>query len=270
MSVFNFNETVALDLGFDLNQLYILRYLTNISKTTKVETKIINGKECFHINYSKIFKDNQFAFTQLSESSLNELNDDAKKEYIKKIYDRNNKRFIKMLSGALGKVIIKEKIEKVDDGKKIYFSINKIIFTNLLDGYPVKESMDLTENEKIIIDKLNLNKLTVSITKQLATMKKDILLQACDISRNLGVLDFPYMKSIYNNLLENKKDSSAPTDKSNTQIKSESFNRSNIIAQKINYNASKNKFRNFTETFDKYSEDELDAIIEKSQKEKFE
>ena len=174
-----------------------------------------------------------------------------------------------MLSGALGKVIKKEKIEKVDDGKKIYFSINKVIFTNLLDGYPTKESLDLTENEKIVIEKLKINKLTDSITKQLSNMNKELLLQSCEIALNAGILDFPYMKSVYNNLKNNnKKDPSAPTDESCT-IKSASFNDNMIIPQKTYFNSSKNKFRNFTETFDKYSDDELDAIIEKSQREKF-
>ena len=55
MSIFNFNESVAIDLGFDLNQLYVLRYLSNISRTTRVETKIINEKERMY--YDKKYAD---------------------------------------------------------------------------------------------------------------------------------------------------------------------------------------------------------------------
>lgn len=71
----------------------------------------------------------------------------------------------------------------------------------------------------------------------------------------------------------NKKDLPAPTDKPNNQNKIDN----NIIYQNKEKYASKNKenykktkFHNFEETFDKYSEDELDNIIEKSQKEKWE
>ncbi|MEW9479028.1 DnaD domain protein, partial [Clostridioides difficile] len=37
----------------------------------------------------------------------------------------------------------------------------------------------------------------------------------------------------------------------------------------VNNHVSKNKFANFEQTFTKYSENELDDIIKKSQKEKF-
>lgn len=61
------------------------------------------------------------------------------------------------------------------------------------------------------------------------------------------------------NKLNNKKDPSALTDESCT-IKSASFNDNMIIPQKTYFNSSKNKFRNFTETFTNYSENEFKVV----------
>lgn len=267
MSIFNFNESVAIDLGFDLNQLYVLRYLSNISRTTRVETKIINEKECFHVNYSKVFKENPFVFDQVDESYLSTLSEESKKEYIKKIYDRNNKRFIKMLSGPLGKVIVKEKIEKVEDGKKIYFSINKFVYTKLLEGYPVKESNTLTDNEKIVIEKLNINKLTESMVKQLKNMDTYTLIQACEVSMETGILDFPYMKGIYNNLILNKEKESQETAISQDSDSEKIYSNNNNIPQnKVKYNKFNYSCNN---TFTKYTPEELENILKESQIEKF-
>ncbi|MGG7060440.1 hypothetical protein ACQPUZ_19580, partial [Clostridium tertium] len=92
----------------------------------------------------------------------------------------------------------------------------------------------------------------------------NLLKTSINLAKENKILDYPYIKGIYNKLLENKKDSSAPTDKSITQ-KSDSLDINNIITQKNYFKTSKNKFRNFTETFNQYSEDELDKIIEKGQ-----
>ena len=47
------------------------------------------------------------------------------------------------------------------------------------------------------------------------------------------------------------------------------LNEHNNKSNNKNTNVSKTSFHNFDETFTKYTSDELDAIIEKSQKEKF-
>jgi len=49
----------------------------------------------------------------------------------------------------------------------------------------------------------------------------------------------------------------------------DSADKQNVVSKEQNYTPKKNKFHNFNETFQKYSPDELDEIIMKSQREKF-
>ncbi|WP_243279222.1 hypothetical protein [Romboutsia sp. 1001713B170131_170501_G6] len=66
-----------------------------------------------------------------------------------------------------------------------------------------------------------------------------------------------------------KPQESANSQGSSTYKNFRSIFNNNIITQNQYLNTYKNKFHNFEETFTQYTSEELDRIIEKSQKEKF-
>ena len=90
-------------------------------------------------------------------------------------------------------------------------------------------------------------------------MDIELILFACSRSKNVPNPSISYINSIlnkwYNENIKSPKD-----------LK---LNEHNNKSNNKNTNVSKTSFHNFDETFTKYTSDELDAIIEKSQKEKF-
>ncbi|MGL4731287.1 MAG: hypothetical protein ACRCW0_06855 [Clostridium sp.] len=243
----------ANDIGLNSEDLILLSWFVQFSNGTKIERKYIKKENDmgYWVNYKTLIKELPIIFSGKTEKG-------------------NKEKLRRMLNGNLSKVLTRKqysnKSENGKGGSKVYIVLNRFMYESLLT--PSIELQPTTENE-ILINALGIL-IDNNIKKQLLYMETNLLESAISIAKDKNKeKNYKYIKGIYKNLLENKKDSSAPTDKSDTQIKSESFNSNNIIAQKINYNTYKNKFRNFTETFDKYSEDELENIIEKGQLAKY-
>ncbi|HAU4925756.1 replication protein [Clostridioides difficile] len=105
-------------------------------------------------------------------------------------------------------------------------------------------------------------------------MEADVIIRAIDEAIANGVKNYKYIKTILNNWIEaGVKTSLELTEyqneferkKKSKQEKKQSSNKVVNAPSKI----KKTNFHNFDETFTKYTSDELDDIIKKSQKEKF-
>lgn len=265
-----FNDKVADDLNLSLEDLYILGYFYKLSNTTS-DTKIINNSECFSINLVDIFINRPLLFEKVLDSGED-------KELTKKIYEKNRKKLDRILKGNLSKCIIKTGTIKSKEGSKNYYKLNKTTIKVLVDGYPVKRIREFTEIEKYIMKELKLNELSNSIVKQLEKMELDILKNAVEVAKLDNILDYPYVRAIYNNLMLNKKADNAGdiTDfNENTTNQIENYNNS-ISKNKNNYNNNSMtqlnpKLHNYmgSANFMKYTPEELEKMIKLSQKDKF-
>lgn len=265
-----FKDRVGKDLKLSLEDLYLLGYFYKQS-TIASETKIINNKECFTINLVDIFKNRIYLFESVTDS------DD--KELIKKIYERNRKKLDRLLKGELKKVIIKEKVIKTKEGSNTYYRLDKKIIKILIDGYPTKESREFTEKEKLVMQELKIDILSNSISKQLESMEINVLKDSIIAAKENGILDYAYVKAIYNNLiqsqnLDNKKVATTGNSNNSCENTTNSIRNVNTIISnnKENYNYKLNpKVHNYSGSanFMKYNPEELEKILQESQKGKF-
>lgn len=260
-----YNEEVAYNLGLSLEDIYVLEKIEDCIRDTNLSKDGNNGE--FSFNQVELFKMCKFVFKQVSE------NDD--RETIKKIYKTNNAKFNKMLKGSLGKVLIKGKNIKRQSKSEAYFKINKEIRTILINGYPSVVDKELSDIEKLVLKELNLNSIGRSIRTQLKGMDIDMLKTAIQISKEHEILDYPYVRSIYNNLLETKNPQEfADSQGSQKNIHISNFN-TNIIPQKEKNktqnkkNNTKTRFHNINQTFNKYDSEELERMLLENQKDKF-
>lgn len=260
-----YNEEVAYNLGLSLEDIYVLEKIEDCIRDTNLSKDGNNGE--FSFNQVELFKMCKFVFKQVRE------NDD--RETIKKIYKTNNAKFNKMLKGSLGKVLIKGENIKKQSKSEAYFKINKEIRTILMNGYPSVVDKELSDIEKLVLKELNLNSIGKSIRTQLKGMDIDVLKTAIQISKEHEILDYPYVRSIYNNLLEMKNPQElgdSQGSQKNTHISN--FN-TNIISQKEKNktqnkkNNTKTRFHNINQTFNKYGSEELERMLLERQKEKF-
>ncbi|MFL8713159.1 DnaD domain protein, partial [Clostridioides sp. GD02377] len=102
----------------------------------------------------------------------------------------------------------------------------------------------------------------------------DVIIRAIDEAIGSGVKNYRYVKTILNNWIEaGVKTSLELTEYQNEfERKKKSKQEKKQSSNKVVNAPSKSKktnFHNFDETFTKYSSDELDDIIKKSQKVKF-
>lgn len=283
-----FNDDVAYDLGLTLEDTYILGYLYKISTITE-DTKIINGQECFTFNLVELFKSRKRIFEQIPADIEEKMDnqDDKMREEIDRIYQLNRKRLDRIMKKNMSKVVKKVKNVKIGSGSKTYYRIERNIMKMLIDGYPKKVDTEFTELEKYVMKELNMFTLTKSICTQLSNMDKDVLKDSIEVAKECGIYDFPYVKGVYNNLIKNKKVVSGnDTNDSNhiIDIKKESNHsnsipqnnyKSKIYNQQIENNFIPNlnhKIHNYpgSANFLKYTPEELERILEESQKSKFE
>lgn len=148
--------------------------------------------------------------------------------------------------------------------------------SNLYTLEDVKNSLSDRENRfklyKIIFDELGFNRIPTRVEKEIMdtwfdkfNMNIDIIIEACSKSKNIASPSIAYINGIVKNWYEEDIKSLADLNKSKEKAsrkhKSEQSNNNTVY--------KKTKFHNFNETFTKYTPDELDEIIKKSQKEKF-
>lgn len=264
-----FNTDVAYDLGLSFESLYIIGYLHSIRSTELVETKIIDDEEWFTFNLVDLFKNRKLVFEQVDTNVCN--SEEAK--YIEKLYNKNKARFNRLLKGDLSKVLVRGKNIKVSGGSKTYYKFNKVAMTTLINGYPKVIDTELTDNEKMLSECTGIVTIPQNIRTQLKSMNNTKLKEAIDISTDKGITDFPYIKKVYNNLMNNNQsnldanmynDIQSINSRCNTNV---SNNNKKYTSENNNYR--KTKFHNFDETFTQYSEEEFDNIIERVQRAKF-
>lgn len=266
-----FNDDVAYDLGLTLEDTYILGYLYKVGTTTE-DTKIIDGQECFTFNLVDLFKSRRRVFEQIPYDIEEKMNHDDKKvkEEIQRIYELNRRRFERIMKKNICKVVKRVKNIKTNEGSKTYYRIERVILKMLIDGYPTKVDTEFTDIEKLVMKELNLFTLTKSISTQLKNMDEETLQEALEVAKENGIHDFPYVRGIYNNLIESKKAASAANTNDSSRNKISLNNSNNSIPNNIpKSNTKKTKFHNCNETFKKYDPDELEQMLLESQKDKF-
>lgn len=266
-----YNEEVAYDLGLSLEDLYVLQKIEDKIKDTNLSTYGDKGE--FTFNQVDLFKICKFVFKQvIGEES---------EEDIKKIYKSNNAKFNKMLKGSLGKIISKGSNIKNQRGSESYFKINQQIRTILINGYPSVVDTELSDIEKLVMRELNMHSMGKNIRTQLKSMDENALKEAIQISKEHGILDYPYVRGIYNNLVQIKNpQESANSQGSSKNLISQNIN-TNSITQNNNFkseNSNNNikfelnsKIHNFPGScnFRKYTPEELEKLLQESQKNKF-
>lgn len=265
-----YNEEVAYNLGLSLEDIYVLEKIENNIRDTNLSKDGNNGE--FSFNQVDLFKMCKFVFKQVDKNDS--------KETIKKIYKTNNAKFNKMLKGALGKVLIKGENIKKQSKSEAYFKINKEIRTILINGYPQVVDFELSEIEKLLSDELNLQVLTKSIRTQLKNMDINLLRIAIDIAKEHKITDYPYIRNIYNNL---EKDAKKPQESGNSQglNNNNNFNSNNNSIPQLNNNMNtfkyknnvnnsiQTRFHNVNNTFLNYTPEELEKLLQESQRNKF-
>ncbi|SCI08940.1 Uncharacterised protein [uncultured Clostridium sp.] len=264
-----YNEEVAYNLGLSLEDIYVLEKIEDNIRDTVLSKDGNNGE--FSFNQVDLFKMCKFVFKQVNKNDSEDT--------IRKIYKTNNAKFNKMLKGSLGKVLIKGENIKKQSKSESYFKINKEIRTILINGYPKVVDLELNDIEKLVVDELKMKTIGKNIRTQLKSMDIDKLKVAIGIAKEHEILDYPYVKSIYNNLDSNVK---KPQESPNSQGSNENVNfqnsDTNIVPQNSN-NTSKNskqfvptvktRYHNINQTFTNYEPDELEKLLQESQKGKF-
>lgn len=264
-----YNEEVAYNLGLSLEDIYVLEKIEDNIRDTVLSKDGNNGE--FSFNQVDLFKMCKFVFKQVNKHDSEDT--------IRKIYKTNNAKFNKMLKGSLGKVLIKGENIKKQSKSEAYFKINKEIRTILINGYPKVVDLELNEIEKLVVDELKMKTIGKNIRTQLKCMDIDKLKVAIDVAKEHEILDYPYVKHIYNNLDSNVK---KPQESPNSQGSNENINSqnsdTNIVPQNSN-NTSKNinqfvptvktRYHNINQTFTNYTPDELEKLLYESQKGKF-
>ena len=282
-----YNEEVAYNLGLSLEDIYVLEKIEDNIRDTVLSKDGNNGE--FSFNQVDLFKMCKFVFKQVNKHDSEDT--------IRKIYKTNNAKFNRMLKGSLGKVLIKGENIKKQSKSEAYFKINKEIRTILINGYPKVVDLELNEIEKLVVDELKMKTIGKNIRTQLKCMDIDKLKAAIGVAKEHEILDYPYVKHIYNNLDSNVK---KPQESPNSQGSNENINSQNsdtnivpqnsnntstknvnnenedprekiIAKQKQDYEmiSRKNKFHNTNASFINYTPDELERHLQESQKGKF-
>ncbi|MDB8791711.1 replication initiator protein A [Romboutsia sp. 1001216sp1] len=100
-------------------------------------------------------------------------------------------------------------------------------------------------------------------------MDFDLLKDAVETTVAKGGKVFAYVYEVYKSLRDKVSTKTTKAVKYNKNKSSVSSKTKEDLNNTINRIRSKNKFRNFNETFDKYEEDEFEAILRKSQEAKY-
>ena len=264
-----YNEEVVLDIGMTLEDDYVLSKIEDMQNTTSVKD---GDRGSFSFNLTELFKKCPMVFKQPKG--------DESREEIEKIYTTNKKKLQRMLKGSMGKAVSRYETKRTKSGKKeSYFKFNKTTMTVLKNGYPVKVDKEFTEKEKMVMDVLGIDKLSKGVTTQINGLDEQLLKEALEVTKECGILEFAYVRGVYNNLkLDKEKASDEPTSNANKNNKTHDLIDINIISQKNNidtHNYKKNnknfktRFHNINQTFNKYTPEELEKVLKESQKGKF-
>lgn len=251
-------------IGLNSEDLILLSWFVQFSNGSKIERKYIKKENDmgYWVDYKTLMKSLPIIFNGKTDNG-------------------NREKLRRMMNGNLSKVLTREqysnKTESGKGGSKVFIVLNRFVYESLLTSD--NNYQPNTENETLI-HSLGIT-LDNNIKGQLAKMNINTLELAISIAKDKNKeTNYKYIKGIYNNLeIEAKKPQESANSQGLVKDINHSLNDKTIITQKqyntYNNNSSidvvtkKTKFHNFNETFTQYSSDELDDIIEKSQKAKF-
>ncbi|MGL4801974.1 MAG: hypothetical protein ACRC18_06885 [Cetobacterium sp.] len=257
-----YNEEVAVSLDFTLEDDYVLSKIEDMQNTTIIRDGDLGS---FSFNLTDLFIRCPMVFKRVEKGSS--------KDQVLKIYDSNKKKFQKMLKGALGKAITRDKVVRTKDGNETYYKFNKTTMTVLKNGYPKKVEVELTDIEKYVMAELNMFTLTKGISTQIKNMDEVTLKEAIQVAKETGIHDFPYVRSIYNNLMQSKKADNVGSVNDLNKNKTSNSNCNNSVPQNVpksnKQNKPRTKFHNCNESFTKFTPDDLEKHLLEMQKDKF-
>lgn len=254
-TVNNIRVDRANDLGLNSEDLILLSWFIQFSSGSKIERKYIKKENDmgYWVNYETLIKELPIIFNGKTEKG-------------------NKEKLRRMFNGNLSKVLTRKqysnKTGNSRGGSKVFIVLNRFVYESLLTS---SNNIQPSTDNELLIHSLGIS-LDNNIVSQLSKMDTEILELAIEIAKDKNKdKNYKYIKGVYKNLeIEMKKpQESANSQGSSTYKNFKSTFNNTIIAQNQYLNTYKNKFANFTQTIDQYTEDELDSIIEKSQKAKF-
>ncbi len=279
-SIHGFSQRVAIELGLDDRDLAILRWFVQFKDSGKMSHRIINDDKYYWIDYKDGlcedlpilgFKKDTF-YRRLKKLCASNV---LKHETIKKggvySYYALGDEYRKLIDDSIGNKSDRSDINssqtdtnpKVTDINPNQTDLNPeqnttILYSNTkLKDYTTTQSektlVVVNTNKEIIESKTHLKLESKSKRDRVLKWNKDRLIKAIEIFNLAHGRYFSFLEKIY------RDDGNFITKK---ESPSSGLSTNNIIHKR-------NKFHNFDETFDKYSEDEFDRIVLLSQQKKF-
>ncbi|ENY8301183.1 TPA: hypothetical protein ACMVTQ_002152 [Clostridioides difficile] len=273
-TILGFSQKKAVELGLNTKDLLILRWFVDFLGSGRMARKLINGIEYYWVDYSGVIKELPILYTEKHDTIYRVLKKLDKIGILEHAtlkqggtwsYYKLGYRYIELISDSYQQVGNKSDCSEINpypsdknpypsdknpypsDKNPTQTDINPERKTHPLypSTIPCNQTSEVEEKKRIIEEMTQLK-----ISKNMYNIIKDWdierLLIAIEIYKECDGKSFKYLKTVYNN------------DDNFRKNKSKSISGTN-----------KNKFRNFDETFTQYTNDELDEIIKKSQKEKF-
>ncbi|MGO0882428.1 hypothetical protein ACTPDI_06545 [Clostridioides difficile] len=263
-TILGFSQKKAVELGLNIRDLLILRWFVDFLGSGRMSRKVIEGIEYYWIDYSGVIEELPILYTEKQDTIYRILKKLDKLDILEHAtlkqggtwsYYKLGYRYIELISNTksyqhVGNISDCSDLNPTQtDIFPTQTDINPERKTHLLYpstipcNYTTQTSAVVNKNKEIIEENTHL-KLSENMKKKVVNWDEDRLLKAIHIfiNKNGGVFNF--LEKIY---------------KDNRNFISHDASQTN-----------KNKFANFTETYVKYTSSELDEIIKKSQKEKFE
>lgn len=252
-TILGFSQKKAVELGLNTKDLLILRWFVDFLGSGRMARKLINGIEYYWVDYSGVIKELPILYTEKHDTIYRVLKKLDKIGILEHAtlkqggtwsYYKLGYRYIELISDSYQQVGNKSDCSEINPN---HSDINPERKTHPLypSTIPCNQTSEVEENKKIIEEMTQL-KISKNMCNTIKDWDIERLLIAIEIYKECEGKSFKYLKTVYNNDDNFRK------------------NKSKSISE-----TKKTKFHNFNETFTQYTSDELDEIIKKSQKEKF-
>ncbi|AXU54378.1 TPA: hypothetical protein ACGFEM_002017 [Clostridioides difficile] len=266
-TILGFSQKKAIELGLNTKDLLILRWFVDFLGSGRMARKLINGIEYYWVDYSGVIKELPILYTEKHDTIYRVLKKLDKIGILEHAtlkqggtwsYYKLGYRYIELISDSYQQVGNKSDCSEINPYPPDKNPNHSDINPNQTDINPERKTHPLypstipcnqtseVEEKKRIIEEMTQLKISKNMYNIIKDWDMERLLIAIEIYKECDGKSFKYLKTVYNNDDNFRKNKS----KSTSETK-------------------KTKFHNFNETFTQYTSDELDEIIKKSQKEKF-
>lgn len=243
-TVNNIRVDRAAAIGLNSEDIIVLSWFTQFSNSSSIERKYIKKENDmgYWVNYDTLIRELPLVFNGKTDKG-------------------NKEKLRRMFKGNLSKVLTREQFSnKKDDskgGSKIFIVLNRFVYESLLVA---NNGLQPETNNEVLIHSLGII-LDNNIKVQLSKMDNNILEQAVAIAKDKGKdKEFRYIKGTYNNL---EKEAKRPQESGHSQGPKKSNSKSNTNNNIIPQNRQiKNRAHNVNNTFNKYTENELEAVLQ--------